>query len=299
MGNPVYALNIFKKIIEAEDFSCEALFCNPDKAIGRKKVVTPPLTKQYVLNNKIDIKIYQPTTFKDETLLEEIKAMKLDFIIVAAYGKILPKEFLDISTCINLHGSILPQYRGASPLQESILNMDKKTGITSMLMSEGMDEGDILKVKELSLDGCEDTDYLMDKCGDLAGELILSTIREFKNITPIKQEHDKATYCKKIKKEDGLIELDDAKRIFAKYRAFKSWPNISLSNGTKLTAIELNEEGSQNTAGEILDIRKDSLILGCNKGTLKVQKIQKPSKKEISAVEFARGERLKVGSNIL
>ena len=143
MGTPHYAREILHTLIEAEDMEVSLVLTQPDRPVGRKKVLTPPSVK--VLAVEYDIKVLQPNRLSDDGMVEAIRDAKPDFIIVAAFGQILPRSILDIAPCINLHASLLPQYRGASPVQQSLLNGDEKSGVTSMLMEEGLDTGDILE----------------------------------------------------------------------------------------------------------------------------------------------------------
>ncbi|HFQ61168.1 MAG TPA: methionyl-tRNA formyltransferase, partial [Epsilonproteobacteria bacterium] len=139
MGTPHYAKEILEALVNAEDMNVSLVLTQPDRPVGRKKVLTPPPVK--VLAEEHDIKVLQPSRLSEEGIFEAIEKEKPDFIIVAAFGQILPKNILDIAPCINLHASLLPQYRGASPVQQSLLNGDEKTGVTSMLMEEGLDTG--------------------------------------------------------------------------------------------------------------------------------------------------------------
>src|SRR5690606_23124811 len=220
--------------------------------------------------------------------------LKPDFIIVAAYGQILPKDILNIAPCINLHASILPNYRGASPIQEGILNDDKYLGVTSMFMEEGLDCGDILGFSYLRNSNLL-VDEAFEKLSILAAKLTITTLNNFENIRPLKQNNCEASFCKKIKKEDGLVDFFDAKKLFLKYKAYSFWPTIFLKSNLKIKDIELIEESSKNEAGKILEISKDYIIVACLTGTLKIKTIQATSKKAINAVEYIRGQRLEVG----
>ena len=142
MGTPDYATVIFQELLESH-YEVVALFTQPDKKVGRKQILTYPHIKQFCVDNGLSLPIYQPTTLKDEKIINSIKSLNPDFIIVAAYGQILPKQILNIAPCINLHASLLPKYRGASPIQSAILNNDKYSGVTAMMMEETLDSGDI------------------------------------------------------------------------------------------------------------------------------------------------------------
>jgi methionyl-tRNA formyltransferase len=297
MGTPHYASEILNTLIEAEDMEVTLVLTQPDRPVGRKKVLTPPPVK--VLALEYGIEVLQPNRLSDEGIENAIRDAKPDFIIVAAFGQLLPKSILDITPCINLHASLLPQYRGASPVQQSLLNGDKKTGVTSMLMEEGLDTGDILEKVEFSIPEDMRLHALMQQLTDDACELTLSTIRNFDAITPQKQDESQATLCKKIKKSDGEINFEDATVIYNKYRAFEGWPGVFASNGTKFDGVSLVDRQSLNNASEILAFEDDSVIVGCSKGSLKIEILQPASKKAMTAKAYSVGRGLKIGHTLI
>lgn len=299
MGTPDYATTIFKELINSK-YEVIGLFTQPDKPVGRKQVLTPPHIKQYCLDENLNLPIFQPIKLRgNEEAKKQIEDLKPDFIIVAAYGQILPKEILDIAPCINLHASLLPKYRGASPIQESLLNDDYFTGVTSMLMEEGLDSGDILGLQYLKITSTMEVSEAFEKLSIIAATLTITTLDNFENIKPIKQNEAEVSFCKKIKKEDGLVNFLDAKKLYLKYKAYSYWPGIFLESELKLKDIELVEENSINKEGEILEISKDFIVIGCKKGSLKIKTLQAPSKKAISSVDYIRGQRLEVGNILL
>ncbi len=295
MGTPSYATEIFKKLLSS-NYEVIGLFTQPDKPVGRKQVLTPPDIKQFCIDNSINIPIFQPERLRDNLAAYlVIKELKPDYIIVAAYGQILPKEILKLAPCINLHASLLPKYRGASPIQESLLNDDNFTGVTSMFMEEGLDSGDILALQYLKITPTMEVSEAFSKLSLIAADLTITTLDNFDRLNPIKQNESEVSFCKKIKKENGLVDFSDAKNLFLKYKAYSFWPGIFLESELKLKDIELLEETSQNEAGKILDICKDYIIVGCKKGSLKIKTLQAPSKKAINSVDFVRGQRVEIG----
>lgn len=297
MGTPHYAKEILNTLIQADDMEVSLVLTQPDRPVGRKKVLTPPSVKVLALEH--DIEVLQPNRLSNKGIEEAIKLVSPDFIIVAAFGQILPKSILDIAPCINLHASLLPKYRGASPVQQSLLNRDEKTGVTSMLMEEGLDTGDMLEKIEFIIPEEMRLLALMQQLTADACELTLSTIRNFEHIVAQKQDGKQATLCTKIKKSDGEVDFFDAEVIYAKYRAFEGWPGIFSSNGTKFDGLSLAECQSQNNAYEILAFEDDSVIVGCDKGSLKIETVQPASKKAMSAKAYCLGRGLKVGNNII
>jgi len=297
MGTPHYAKEILETLVEAEDMDVSLVLTQPDRPVGRKKVLTPPPVKSLALEH--EIKVLQPNRLTDEGIVEVIQAQNPDYIIVAAFGQILPKRILEIAPCINLHASLLPQYRGASPVQQSLLNGDLKSGVTSMMMEEGLDTGDILEMIEFEIPKEMRLHALMQQLTQDAAKLTLSTVRNFKTITPVKQDEAQATLCKKIKKSDGEVDFEDAAVIYNKYRAFEGWPGIFSANGTKIDGVTLVDSVSHHKNFEILSFEDDIVVVGCRIGALKVERLQPPSKKAMSAKAYCVGRGLKVGDTIL
>ncbi len=297
MGTPHYAKEILETLIKADDMDVSLVLTQPDRPVGRKKVLTPPSVK--VLAEEHGVKVLQPNRLSDEGIFEAIREVNPDFIIVAAFGQILPKNILDIAPCINLHASLLPQYRGASPVQQSLLNGDEKTGVTSMLMEEGLDTGDILEKIEFIIPKEMRVNALMQQLTEDACSLTLNTIRNFDTFTPLMQDESQATLCKKIKKSDGEIDFQDALLIYNKYRAFEGWPGIFSGNGTKFDGMRLIDTEKKNQAFEILAFENETVTVGCSAGALNIATLQPASKKAMTAKAYCVGRGLKVGNSIL
>lgn len=295
MGTPDYATIILKELLK-KNYNIKALFTQPDKPVGRKQIITPPHIKQYILNENLNIDIYQPKSLKDEKIQQTIKELNPDIIIVAAYGQILPKAVLDIAPCINLHASLLPKYRGASPIQQAILNDDTYTGVTSMLMDVGLDSGDILGLKYVKIKPTTVVAELFDLLSTAAANLTIETLENFGKIIPKKQNLSLVSHCGKVNKKDGLVDFSDAKVFYQKYKAYKSWPDIYLESGLKIKECELLETTSQNQlSGKISKIEKEFIEVECKKGTLKITQVQPKSKKAMNIGDYIRGKRIQVG----
>lgn len=295
MGTPSYATRILEEILKYDRFEIVALFTQPDKPVGRKQILTPPDIKQYCIDKRLAFPIYQPNKLRDIENVEIIKDLKPDFIVVAAYGQILPKEILDIAPCINLHASLLPLYRGASPIQEALLNSDSYTGVTAMLMDVGLDSGDILGYEYIKVSPDCDVIKLFDNLSLIASNLTITVLDNFDKINPLKQKLHNVSYCKKIKKTDGEVEFDNASEVVAKYKAYKFWPGIALSNGLKLKEVKLANATNFYDSGKILNILDDAIEVGCKVGSLYISTLQAPSKNEVKALEYIKGKRLNIG----
>jgi len=291
MGTPDYAEIILKNLINK--YEIIAVYTQPDKPVGRKKILTPPPVK--ILAEKYNIKIFQPNNLQSE--YQNIKKLNPDFIVVAAFGQILPKEILEIAPCINLHASLLPKYRGASPIQSAILNGDKFTGITAMKMDIGLDTGDILGYEYCEV-GNKTAPELFNELAKIASDLTPFIIDNYKKIKPIKQNNSISSYSPKIKKEDGKIEFKNALNIYRKYLAFYYWPGI-FTDKFKIKNMKLVDNNSKNKRGEILEIKKDSIIVGCEIGKIEIFKVQPHSKKEMDIISYINGQRLKIGDSLL
>lgn len=295
MGTPDYATKIFEELINSS-YEIVGLFTQPDKPVGRKQVITPPHIKQFCLDKSLDIPIFQPEKLRNnEEAKKQIEDLNPDFIIVAAYGQILPKQILDIAPCINLHASLLPKYRGASPIQESLLNDDEFTGVTSMLMEEGLDSGDILGLQYLKITPTMEVAEAFEKLSNIAAKLTITTLDNYELINPKNQDDSQVSHCKKIKKEYGLVDFKNAKKLHLKYKAYSYWPGVFLESELKLKDLTLVEEDSINKEGEILEIKDSSIIVGCLKGSLEIKTLQAPSKKAVNSIDFIRGKRISIG----
>jgi methionyl-tRNA formyltransferase len=296
MGTPGYAGEILKALIGDADINVVAVYTQPDKPVGRKKVMTPPITKTVALQHGIDV--YQPSRLRDAETVEALLKISCDFIVVAAYGQILPKDVLDHAPCINLHASILPQYRGASPIQQAILNGDKETGVTAMLMDVGLDTGDILKTAKIAIGDDEMVGSLFARLTACAAGLTIDVLKNFDAITPLPQDDTMASHCTKITKQQGEVAFTDALALYNRYRAFTPWPGVYLESGLKLKKIMLVESEKSHNAGEILAIEDEGIVVGCEKGALRVEVVQPVSKNEMSAIAYLNGKRLTLADTL-
>ena len=292
MGTPDYADKILQRVIAEENIEVVAVYTQPDKPVGRKKVLTPPPVKTTALSAGIDV--YQPQKLRESSVVEQLLAIECDFIVVAAYGQILPKEILDHAPSINLHASILPSYRGASPIQQTLLNGDKQTGVTAMLMDVGLDTGDIIKISTIDVAPDEMVASLFERLTQCAADLTVDVLTNYEKYPHTPQDDSLATYCTKISKSDGVVTFEDAQTLYNKYRAFTPWPAVYLESGLKLKQITLHETEGSYSAGEILSIEKESIVVGCSKGSLRILRVQAPSKKEVDIASYVNGKRLKV-----
>lgn len=296
MGTPSYASKILEEIYKAK-FNILAIYTQPDKPVGRSQTLTPPDVKKLAIDLGLSDIVYQPKSLKESGVKEHIKSLNPDIIIVAAYGQILPRDILDIAPCVNLHASILPAYRGASPIQSAILDKNNLSGVTAMAMNEGLDSGDILAFSILDITGMNSYE-LFDKLSIMAANLTIKVLNKYKNINPIKQFDALSSKCKKIKKDDGLVDfsVDSASQIWAKFLAYYGWPGIFTKNGIKILDTEVaNLSGG---IGEILSINDNGFVVGVNNGSILIKTLQAAGKKPVDAKSYLNGKRLGLGDRV-
>jgi methionyl-tRNA formyltransferase len=306
MGTSDLSERILEGLIE-EKYNLVGVYTKIDKKIGRKQEMTSPKVK--LLAEKHGLPVFQPKTFKSEEALKELRALKPDLIVVAAYGKILPKSVLEIPGfgCVNVHVSLLPKYRGPSPVQNALLCGEKETGTTIMLMDEGVDTGDILSQRELDIEQNDTTGSLMIKLAKQGTQLLLETLPQWieRKIQPIKQDHFHASLCQLIEREDGrILWEEEAQTIYNKYRALTPWPGIftywkndSYTIRLKLLSIDIQKKNptQKRACGEVFEIGYD-IGVQTLKGVVLIKEIQKEGKKSNDIKSFINGHPKFIGS---
>lgn len=303
MGTPDLAATVLDKLITSE-YNVVACVTQPDKPVGRKMVLTPPPAKVKAMEHGVEV--WQPSSLRTDEALETMRRYEPDLIITAAYGKILPQTMLDIPKygCVNVHGSLLPKYRGAAPVQWSILNLDEKTGVTIMKMDAGMDTGDILTQAEIAIDDRDHTPDLMNKLAELGASLLIDTLPDYLSgkIQPIPQDADLATVAPPIAKEQGEICWNQpARKICAQVRALSQWPGASTiwkdgrlkiydalvdESDTGLLA-QYKEAHGEPVPGTVLFGKKGVLAVMCEDQPIRLLEIQPSSGKRMKAADCA------------
>jgi len=299
MGTPHFALPSLQSLISDPDFNLQTVITQEDKKVGRKQLLTPPPVKLMAVHNSIPV-LQPPTLRNNAEITGLIKGLKPDFIVVVAYGQILPPEILAIPRygCINLHGSLLPKYRGASPVEESLLHGDSETGITFIQMDSKLDSGDILLVRRVPIKPEDNAIILREKLCLVGGQLLPFLLRDIIDgiIVPIPQNHSKATFCRKIRKENGLLKLDEltAVDIVNRIRAYTPWPNCFLIHkGKRLKILEAaadeNSASVKAKPGEAVFTGNNQIALVTKKGLLIPKTVQLEGKKALPVQDFLRG----------
>lgn len=297
MGTPGFAVPCLESLIES-GHEVAAVFTQPDKPVGRKHILTPPPVK--VCATEHDITVYQPESVKkDDTALNIIKDIAPDIIVVVAYGKLLPTEILSAAPfgCINIHASLLPKYRGASPVQWAIVCGEKVTGVTSMQLDEGMDTGDILLNRECEIGDSDTAIDMFDKLSTLGADVLIDTLDKLKygEISPIKQDNSAATYAPIIKKENGQIDFSkSAHEINCLIRGLNIWPVAhTYVNGKRLKIYAADELFcDKGTCGDIIT-QDGEIIVKCGGDTaIRITDLQLEGSKRMSAKDFLNGRKL-------
>ncbi|MBR4123862.1 MAG: methionyl-tRNA formyltransferase [Clostridia bacterium] len=303
MGTPDYAVKTLEKLIEA-GHEVSAVFAQPDKPVGRKHILTPPPVKVCALEHNIPV--FQPETLKNEETVELIKSFEPDFIVVVAYGKLLPESVLNVPkfACVNGHASLLPEYRGASPIQWSIVCGETKTGVTTMFMDKGMDTGDILEQTEVLIGEDETAEQLFDRLSVISADLMVSTLDKLKKgeITPKKQDESKATYAPIIKKEMALLDFKNktAKEICCAIRGYYSWPcAFFFLDNKRVKVISAKESAKTNVKPSTVIENSERLVISCKDGTsVELVEISPEGSKPMTAKQFLCGKKIEIGTVI-
>ena len=290
-GTPKTSSKILEYLQNDEDNNIVGVLTQPDKPGKRgNKLIESSVS---VLARKSGLNVIKPNNLNDESFKEKISLLDVDFLIVIAYGKLLPSWLLNISKImsINIHFSLLPKYRGASPIQSSLLSGDKETGISFMHMSDELDSGDIISCFIAEIDSEDNKVTLEEKLTGLCIKNISKTLTSVydKKITLLKQDNKSASYCKKISKDDSLTNFDDkAVNIINKFKAFYEWPGLSfVYNGTKIKIHEilLSNEQSSNSPGSVDRIDKSGIYLNTKDLMIVITYLQFPNKNKISSAD--------------
>lgn len=302
MGTPQFAVVILEELLKDENFNIKLVITQPDKPVGRKQILTPPPIKE--IAQKFDIPILQPERLKSNIeVYNALKTVDPDVIVVVAYGKILPKEILQIPRygCINVHASLLPEYRGASPIHRVLMDGKDYTGVTIMKMDEGLDTGDILMQEKIPIDFTEDIISLSEKLSFLGAKILIKALKDFNNLKPQKQDEACASYAPPIKKEEGKITWDMSYiEICNRFRALKIWPGIYTifkNKILKIHDIEIKklENMDHILNGTVVEIENDSINIKVKDGIIKIKKLQIEGGKKVSAKDFVNGYKIKRG----
>ena len=298
MGTPDFAVPSLKSLIDA-GHQVVGVFTQPDKPKNRGMKLQPTPVK--VVAQEHDIPVFQPNSLKEQIVLETLTELAPELIVVAAYGKILPKTILELPKlgCINVHSSLLPRYRGAAPINWAILNGDSKTGVTIMYMAEGLDTGDIISQRETPIDPNETVESLHDRLADIGAGLLVETVEAIGNGTASRTPQDAALSCyaPMLSRELSPIDFNQtARHIHDQVRGLIPWPATTAELAGvsfKIFSVEETGQHSDHTPGTILGADKKGINVVCGDGqVLRILELQAPGKKRMRAVDYLRGHQL-------
>lgn len=304
MGTPEFAVPSLEMLI-TEGYEIIAVVTQPDKPKGRGNKLTAPPVKEFALKHGINV--LQPSKIKTPEFIEQIRALSPDLLVTAAYGKILSKDLLEVPAlgCINVHGSLLPAYRGAAPIHWAVINGERITGITTMFTDVGLDTGDILLKKELDIDSDITEGELHDKMAILGAGVLKDTLAELKKGSLVRKGQDDAlsSYAPIISKELGLIDWSKtAQQIHNLVRGTNPWPgSYTFLNGNRMRIWKTNLASYKETDlanGEIAQVSLDGILIKCSDGYILVKEIQFDSSKRMSVSDYVKGHQIDVGEKL-
>lgn len=299
MGTPDFAAASLKKLIE-EKFDIAGVFTQPDKPKGRGMEMSFSPVKELALKNALPV--YQPEKMRDGTALEILRQLRPDILVVVAYGRILPDEILALPRygAVNVHGSLLPKYRGAAPIQWAVLNGDKTTGVTTMYLAHDMDAGDIIYSEETAIGEFETAGELFDRLMVMGAELLVKTLRDIEAGTAPRtpQDHTKATYVKMLDKSICPIDWNRTPREIIKHICgLQPWPvataELEAGKTVRVFAAAYSDTRTDYAPGTVVNAGKTGIEVACAGGeTVLITELQAPGKKRMRAEDFLRGNRL-------
>ena len=306
MGTPDLAAASLRVLLRESAFQIIAVVTQPDRPKGRDLKLQPSPVKQLAL--EAGLPVLQPEKARDEKFIEQLRALQPELIAVAAFGQILPKAILELPRlgCLNVHTSLLPKYRGASPIQSAILNGDPITGVTIMQMDVGLDTGDILTQRATPIRDEDNAQTVHDRLAEMGAALLVETIHGLAagKITARKQDSTQATHVAKIRKEDGNVNWNQpARAIWNRIRAFTPWPGAFTYLPAQPQSLLLKLWGAEivstrGNAGEVLSADKSGIVIGCGEEALRVTILQREGGRRMTAQEFLSGNLLAVGTKL-
>ena len=300
MGPPDFAVPSLQALIDAGHDVC-AVYTQPDKPQGRKQILTAPPVKTLAL--EYDIPVFQPNTLKNEDEQARLRELAPEVIIVVAYGKLLPKAVLDIPPhgCINVHGSLLPRWRGAAPIQWAVIAGDEMAGVTTMQMAEGLDTGDMLLTYETKVGEKETAGELFDRLAQSGAELLTQTLVKLDEITPRPQDDAQSCYAHMLDKQMAVIDWSkSAHEIDCLIRGLNPWPiALTTLSGERLKVFAAEKAAGNGEPGTVLEADpKKGLTVACGEGALGLTEIQLVGGKRMKAMDFLRGHAIEVGTKL-
>lgn len=302
MGTPKAAVTSLDRLI-IDGHEIVGVYTQPDKPSGRGNKITASPVKQFA--EARGLRVFQPTKLREQKTVDEFKSLAADIVVVVAYGRILPSDYLNAfpKGAVNVHFSLLPKYRGAAPVNWAIVNGEAKTGVTTMKMDAGLDTGDVLLVKETSIGHDENAVDLMDRLAEIGAEALAETLANFDSIEPKAQDDGNASFARIMKREDGRIDWNlTAGEIAARVRGFTPFPGtFTAFRGSKLGIISATTADERHDVfpGQIIKAQKGELFAACGGNTiLRLDAVKPEGKREMPASDFINGFQPKEGEKL-
>lgn len=301
MGTPSFSVPFLDAILNSGRIVA-GVVTRQDKPKGRGQRLTPPPVKEFAVRHNLFV--LQPSRLLESSFIESIEKIDPDYIVVVAYGRIIPPQILRVPKkgCLNVHASLLPEYRGASPIQWALIHGRSYTGVTTMMMNEELDAGDILLQDRIAIERSDTAGSLSVKLSEIGVNLLMGTLDglDREEIVPQPQDHARASYAPLIRKEDGLIDWrDSSENIYNKIRGFDPWPGAyTYYKGIRWGIWRgevLEKDCSSHSPGEIIEIQPDGIAVATGEGALKITEIQMEGKRRMDIAEFLRGHRVETG----
>jgi methionyl-tRNA formyltransferase len=308
MGTAELACASLQALLHSPEFTVLAVVTQPDRPKGRDLKLQPSEVKKVAV--AANIPVLQPERAREPQFVEQLKQFAPDYIVVIAYGQILPRAILETPKfgCVNVHTSLLPKYRGAAPIQAALLNGDAQTGVTVMQMDEGLDTGPILSQRAIPIEASDEAQTLHDKLAVVGAELLIPTLNDFAagRIRATPQNHAEATHVRKIKKEEGQLEWSQSAGVLQnRIRAFTPWPGAftfqKVNEKPRLLKIQRAEVDMNATGapGTVLVADASGIVVACGEGALRIVKLQREGGRQMSAAEFLQGNPIRAGEQLI
>lgn len=298
MGTPEFAAVSLKTLIE-KGYDVAGVVSQPDKPKGRGMEVQPTFVKKVAM--EYNIPTFQPESLKNGELMPFLEEIDPQLIIVVAYGKILPEYVLNYPKygCVNAHASILPEYRGAAPIQRAIIDGKKETGVTAMYMEKGLDTGNMILVEKIKIEDDDTGETLHDKLAAVGAEVLIKTIERFKagDFSSEKQDDSKATYASMLTKAEGEINWEKtAEEVYNLIRGLNSWPMAyTYYMGKRFVPYECEKVDAKGAPGEVVDVNKEGFSVACSEGGIKIKAVKFDGKKMMSVKDYLVGNKIEIG----
>ena len=304
-GTPDFAVPTLEAISRSSH-DIALVIAQPDRPAGRGMKIRRPAVAERAMD--LGLSVRQSETVRSEEFLRSVRELRPDIGVVVAYGRILPKTLLDVPPrgFLNVHASLLPRYRGAAPIQRAIEDGLRRTGVTIMQLDEQMDHGPVLATRTAPIGPDERAPELFDRLAELGAALLVETLDRIEHggVEPVEQDHARATLAAKIDKSEGEVDLgESAQTIYNRFRAFWPWPGVWITaGGEQLKLIEIapsDAPPSSRTPGTILEVSEDSIIVATRRSALRIQEVQRPGRRAVTAADYARGRRLEPGMSLV